>query len=183
MWNSRWSDQGLLPQLAAHGLASLGASMVTALAIMSIAGVLLICVPRSRLQVASTAFRGAALCGLVLSIPLASRLPTTGALIASQSPLFYVVPPAWFLGIEQLLVGHATPYFLRLAQIAAAAAVVSCAVALGSHAFLYQGFERVISRPVRRNRSVCSTTNTVPPGTCAGENPPPQRLVLSSGRR
>jgi hypothetical protein len=149
MWNSRWSDQGLLPRLIAHGLASLGASMVTALAIMAIAGALLICVPRSRLQVASIAFRGVALCGLVLSIPLAFRLPTTGALIAGESPLFYLVPPAWFLGVEELLSGHATPYFFRLAQIAAAAAIVSFAVALGSYVFLYQRFERVIFRPVR----------------------------------
>jgi hypothetical protein len=151
MWNTRWSDQGLLPQLIAHGLASLGASIVTALVIMAIAGALLICVPRSRLRVASVAFRGAALCGLVLSVPLASRLPTMGALIASESPLFYMVPPAWFLGVQQLLLGHATPYFLRLAQIAAVAAVVSFAVALGSYVFLYQRLERVIFRPVHRS--------------------------------
>ena len=148
MWNTRWSDQGLLPLLIAHGLVSLGASIVTALVIMAIAGGLLICVPRSRLQLASVAFRGAALCGLVLSVPLASRLPTMGARIASESPLFYLVPPAWFLGVEQLLLGHATPYFLRLAQIAATAAVVSFAIALGSYVFLYQRLERVIFRPV-----------------------------------
>jgi hypothetical protein len=149
MWNSRWSDEGLLARLFAHGIASLGASIVTAFVIMAVAGALLICVPRSRLQVASTAFRGVALGGLVASIPLAWRLPTMGALIAGESPLFYLVPPVWFLGVEQLLLGNATPYFLRLAQIAAAAAVVSFAVALGSYLFLYQRFERVIFGPVR----------------------------------
>jgi hypothetical protein len=148
MWNSRWSDQGLLTRLVAHGLASLGASTVTALAIIAVAGVLLMCVPRSRLQVASIAFRGAALCGFVLSIPLALRLPTTGPLIASESPLFYLVPPVWFLGFEQLLLGNATPYFFRLAQIAAVAAVASFASALGSYLFLYHRYERVIFRPV-----------------------------------
>jgi hypothetical protein len=148
MWDNRWSEQGLLARLVAHGFASLGASLVTALMIIAVAGALLICVPRSRLQVASMAFRGAALCGLVLSIPLAFRLPTTGALIASESPLFYVAPPVWFLGVEQLLLGNATPYFLRLAQIAAAAAVASFAIALASYVFLYQRFERVIFRPV-----------------------------------
>lgn len=148
MWNNRWSDHGLLAWLVAHAFATLGASIVTALVIMAAAGALLICMPRSRLQVASIAFRGASLCGLVLAVPLACRLPTTGALIASESPLFYVVPPVWFLGVEQLLLGNATPYFLRLAQIAAAAAVASFAVALGSYVFLYQRFERVIFRPV-----------------------------------
>jgi len=47
-----------------------------------------------------------------------------------------------------LLLGNATPYFLRLAQIAAAAAVASFAIAVGSYMFLYQRFERVIFRPV-----------------------------------
>jgi hypothetical protein len=149
MWNNpRWSEGGLLAHLVAHGVASLGASIVTALVIMAAAGALLICVPRSRLEVASIAFRGACLCGLVLSIPLECRLPTTGALIASESTLFYVVPPVWFFGIEQLLLGHATPYFLRLAQIAAAAGVASFAIAVGSYTFLYQRFERVIFRPL-----------------------------------
>ena len=147
MWNSRWADHGLVAQLGAHAVASLGGSIVTALVIMAVAGALLICVPRSRLQAASIAFRGACLCGLVLSIPLVLRLPMSGARIASGSPLFYVVPPIWFLGIEQLLLGKATPYFVRLAQIAAGTAVVSSAVALGSYVFLYHRFERVIFRP------------------------------------
>ena len=148
MWNSRWADQGLSAQLVAHALASLGASIVTALAIMAVAGVLSISAPRTRLHVASIAFRGVALCGLLLSIPLAFRLPTMGALIARESPVFYLVPPIWFLGVEQLFLGKTTPYFLRLAQIAAVAGVVSFAVTVGSYLCLYQRFERVIFRSV-----------------------------------
>jgi hypothetical protein len=148
MWNTRWADRGLSTQLLAHGLASLSASIFIALAIMAVAGLLLISVPRSRFQVASIAFRGLTLCALVLSIPLACRFPTTGSLIASESPLFYLVPPVWFLGIEQLLLGKATPYFHRLAQIAVATGVASFAIAVGSYTFLYQRLERVVFRPV-----------------------------------
>ena len=148
MWNSRWADRGLSAQLIAHAFASLGASIVTALGIISIAGVLLIAVPRSRLQAASIGFRGIALFALVLSIPLACRLPTIGALIARESRLFYLVPPVWFLCIEQLLLGKATPYFVRLAQIAAIVGIASFAIAVGSYLFLYQRLERVILQPV-----------------------------------
>jgi hypothetical protein len=148
MWNSRWSEQVLPALLAAHAFASLGASIVTTLVITAVGGALLICVPRSRLQVASIAFRGISLFGLVLAVPLACRLPTTGALIASDSPLLYAVPPVWFLSVQQLLLGNATPHFVRLAQIAAAAAVASCAIAVGSYIYLYRRFERVIFRPV-----------------------------------
>jgi hypothetical protein len=154
MWNSRWSDRTLSAQLAAHAVASLGASIVTVLAIVAVTGVLLICVPRSRGQAAAMAFRGAALCALLLSIPLTFRLPATGASIASESPLFYLVPPVWFVGVEQLLLGKATPYLLRLAQIAAAAGIASLAVAAGSYLFLYHRLERVIFRPITTPNSV-----------------------------
>ncbi len=147
MANNRWSDRGLLAQLAAHAVASLGASIVTSLAIIAVSGALLLCMPRSRLQAASVAFRGVCLFVLVLLVPLVFRLPATGALIARESPVFYVVPPTWFLGIEQVVLGNPTPYFLRLAQIAVASAVASLAVAAGCYMFLYHRFERVIFRP------------------------------------
>lgn len=153
MWNSRWADRGLFVQLAAHGLASVSASVAAALGIIAVAGVLLISVPRSRLQAASIAFRGLSLCVLVLSVPLACRLPAAGALIAGESRLFYLVPPAWFLGIEQLLLGKGTPYFHRLAQIATATGVASFAVAVASYLFLYRRLERVVFRPVASRSS------------------------------
>jgi hypothetical protein len=147
MWNSRWATDGLLAQLGAHSVASLSASIVTALVITAFAGVLMACVPRSRLQAASTAFRGASLFALVLVIPLACRLPMMGADIASESRLCYLVPPVWFLGVERWVLGHSSPYVLRLTQIAATVAVTSGAVAVGSYIFLYRWYERVIWRP------------------------------------
>ena len=148
MWNSRWADRALSTQLLAYGVASLSGSIATALVIIAITGMLLICVPRSRVQIASIVFRGVALCALVLSVPLAFRLPTTGGLIASESRLFYLAPPVWFLGIEQWVLGKATPYFVRLAQIAGIVGVASFVIAVGSHMFIYQRLERVIFRPI-----------------------------------
>jgi hypothetical protein len=156
MSNNRWSEHGVLAHLAAYGAASLVASMVTALVIMAGAGALLICVPRSRLQAASIAFRGCCLFGLVLSIPLVCRLPTTGGLIASESPLLYAVPPVWFFAVEQLLLGHSTPYYLHLAHIAAGVGGGAFAIAVGSYVFLYARVEHVsfrpLSAPARRPR-------------------------------
>lgn len=147
MSNSRWAEQGLLAHLIAHGVAGLSASMLTALVVVAATGAILTCVPRARVAVAAVVFRGVALCLLVLAVPLASRLPSVGALIAGESELLYAVPPVWFVGVEQSILGNATPYFVRLAQIAATVAVASCAVAVGSYIGLYRHFERVILRP------------------------------------
>ena len=158
MWNNRWADRGLVSLLIAHGIASLSASIVTALVIIAISGVLVIFVPRSRLQGASITFRGVCLCALLLSVPLAFRLPTTGARIANESRFFYLVPPVWFLGMEQWLLDKGTSYFIRLAQTAAIAGAASFVVAAGSYLFLYRQLERVIFRPasssLRRERGL-----------------------------
>jgi hypothetical protein len=144
---SRWSDQGLVRRLVAYEVTSVGASLFAVLALTAINGLLLMCVPRARLQAASLAFRSTMFCALVLSLPLAVRLPTIGPLAASGSPLLYLAPPVWFLGAERLLLGSTTPYFVRLAQVATAAFVAATAVAVGSYTFLYQRFDRVILRP------------------------------------
>jgi hypothetical protein len=144
---SRWSDQGLVRRLVVCEVTSVGASIFAVLALTAINGLLLVCVPRARLQPAALAFRSIMLCALVLSVPLAARLPTIGPLVASESRLLYLVPPVWFLGAERLLLGSATPYFGRLAQIAVAAFVAALVIAVGSYTFLYQRFDRVILRP------------------------------------
>jgi hypothetical protein len=144
---SRWSDQGLVRRLVAYEVTSVGASIFAVLALTAIHGLLLMCVPRARLQAAALAFRSIMLCALVLSVPLAARLPTIGPLVIRESRLLYLVPPVWFLGAERLLLGSATPYFVRLAQIAVAAFVAALVIAVGSYTFLYQRFHRVILRP------------------------------------
>lgn len=144
---SRWSDQGLLRRLVAYEVTSVGASLFAVLALTAINGLLLICVPRARLQAAALALRSIMLCALVLSVPLAVKLPTIGPLVARESRLSYLLPPVWFLGAERLLLGSGTPYFVRLTQIAVAALVAALVVAIGSYTFLYQRFDRVILRP------------------------------------
>lgn len=144
---SRWSEQGLVRRIVAYALASVAASMFAVLAVAATNGLLLMCVPRSRVQAVSIALRSAMLCGLVLSLPLAARLPTIGPLVANGSRLLYLAPPVWFLGVERLLLGAATPYFTRLAQVAAAAFVAALATTVASYTFLYRRFDRVVLRP------------------------------------
>ena len=139
--------ESFLARFAAHMLASLSGSTMVVLAVTAINGALLLIVPRAHLQAASTAVRSAMLCALVLSLPLAARLPAVAPLLAAGSPSLYLVPPVWFLGVEELLLGHGTPYFTRLAGIAAAALAASLVVAVGSYSYLYRRFDRVMMRP------------------------------------
>jgi len=143
----QWAAGNFSSRLAAHLLASLGASACAVLAITAINGGLLMALPRVHVQTASTAFRSLMLCALVLSVPLAARLPAIGPLVAAESPLLFLAPPAWFLGVNQLLQGHATPYFSELAAVAIGAFVSSLVIAVGSYSLLYRRFDRVMIRP------------------------------------
>ena len=133
-------------RLGAHLIASLGGSIFVVLALTAVNGLLLLSVPRARLQAASTAFRSLMLCALVLSVPLVIRLPAAGDLIAAQSLLLYLAPPLWFVGVQQVLLGHATPYFARLAQLGAVALGASLVIAIGTYSLLYRRFDRVMLR-------------------------------------
>jgi len=140
-------QEGVLVRFAAHMLASLGGSTMVVLAVTAINGALLLTVPRASLQAASTAVRSAMFCTLVLCLPLAARLPAIAPRLAAGSTALYLVPPIWFLGVEELLLGHVSPYFSRLAGIAAVAFVASLVVAVGSYSYLYRRFDRVMMRP------------------------------------
>jgi hypothetical protein len=143
----RWAAHGVLHRLAAYGVASVGASLFVILALMAINGLLLLCVPRMRLQAAALVARSALLFALAVCVPLAAKLPTLGPFIASETWLSYLVPPIWFLGAERVLLDSGTPYFVQLARIAVAAIVAVLLIAMGSYAFLYRRFDRVILRP------------------------------------
>ena len=151
MSGGRWADP-FAPRLAAHAVASLSASAFAVMALTAVNGLLLIGIPRARLQIAATAFRSLMLCALVLSVPLVARLLGIGPLIASESRLLYAAPPVWFVGVHQVLLGHHTPYFERLAWIAALASVAALVIASASYAAIYGRFDRVMMRPGAASR-------------------------------
>jgi hypothetical protein len=149
---ARWAEGGLVPGLGAHAVASVGGSAFVVLAVTALNGLLLMCVPRATLHVAQTVLRSAMLGALVLAVPFVARLPAIGRLIARESPALLLAPPVWFVGVERLLRGHATPYFERLAQIALTAIAASFVIAVVSYTFLYQRFDRVMLRPADASR-------------------------------
>ena len=141
------SHESALQRLAAHLIASLSGSLLVVLALTGISGALLMAVPRNHVQPASTAVRSGLLCALVLSLPLFVRLPSIAPLLAAGSRSLYLAPPVWFLAVDELLLGHTSPYFVRLAAIAVAAFSVAALTAAISYAVLYRRFDRAMMRP------------------------------------
>jgi len=135
--------------IAAFWIIGAGACVFGVLAVVSVNGVLMTCIPRSRGHGVTAAMRSAMMGGLMLSVPFVFGLPAEADAIASHSRVMYFVPPAWFLGIERLVFGGADVYTARLGRIGLAAFAVVGAVSALSYLLLYRRFDRVILRSVQ----------------------------------
>ncbi len=58
----------------------------------------------------------------------------------------FLVPPAWFLGVQQVVLGHGDVYFVRLALLAAIGLVAAAAISAASYCELDRRFDRVMLR-------------------------------------
>ncbi len=141
-----WSASARPPGVLAFWAASLSASGFALLFVVALNGLLITCTPRSRVNAATAAMRSAMLGALVLALPFVLSLPAQGVRFAHHSRLMLLAPPAWFLGIDRVLLGHRDAYFLELARLAALAFVAAGLVAAVSYLALYRRFDRVMLR-------------------------------------
>jgi hypothetical protein len=63
--------------------------------------------------------------------------------------MMYLLPPAWFLGIERLVFGGSDAYTTRLAQIGLTAFFAAAGVSLAGYLLLYARFDRVMLRSMQ----------------------------------
>jgi len=137
----------LLPvALAAYWIVGTMGCAFSVLAVVAINGLLTVIVPRSRVHGATAAVRSLLLVALMLAVPFVFSLPADADRLAARSQVMYLVPPAWFLGVERLIFGGADAYTSRLAAIGLTALSVAVVVSVGSYFELYRRFDRVMLR-------------------------------------
>ena len=129
----------------AFAASSLLASLVAALGVVAIHGVLVLFASRSRLLVVSGAVRSVLIGGLVLALPLLTRLPAAAEAFAADAWWLAWAPPAWFAGLERWLLGD--PARATLAAQALGVSAGAAAIAAGSYVRLYRRFDRVTFQP------------------------------------
>ena len=119
-------------------------------AIVALQGLVVVVTPRAWLRSTSVAVQTLLVCTLVLLLPFVLGLPAQAARLHARSLVFFLVPPAWFLGIQELILDNREPYFVRLALLGAAGFLVVCTIAAGCYAAVYRRFDRVILRSERK---------------------------------
>jgi hypothetical protein len=161
---NRFSEHAAVLRLGAWGLASAGASVFGVLFVSAIVGVFMLAASRSRMHSLSAISKSLMLGLLVLSVPLVFHLPAFGTAMATNSKWLVLVPPAWFVGLERVLLGSPDVWFVQLAGIALAAFGTAAAIVAIVYMVLFKHFERLLLRPpavtprwYERHRAAAST--------------------------
>jgi len=143
-----WGEHNVFLRLIAWAIASVTGSVFAILAITAVVGALVLALSRSQLQALSTFMRSMVLGLLVICLPLVSHLPTLGGALSSQAPWMLFVPPAWFLGLQRTLQGHADSWLVQLGAVGLLATLLAATVVGVTYVVLFRQFERLMLRPV-----------------------------------
>ncbi|MPZ21574.1 MAG: hypothetical protein GEV06_27335 [Luteitalea sp.] len=148
--HGRWSADPLLARIVAHVVAGAAASLFSATSVIALVGLVTLCVPRARAQLAVGLLQTGLLCGLVVALPLVFQLPKHAASFALEPWRLYALPPAWFFVVEQALLGEMEPPLVSLAQLGGLVFLVAGLCVVGCYAVCYRRFEQILFRPQPR---------------------------------
>lgn len=154
-------------QIPAIFIATSFAALFVFFFLISLQGVLLNALPVRRFAHVSLVVQGALLTALLAGCPLALSRVTPGAI--DHPPAWVIwLPPAWYLGLDQMLAGSSDPLATRLAQIALATLIAAGAAAAGTYCW---GYKR------HRLRLVESRARSSGPAHCPGGPFPTGRII------
>lgn len=143
----RHSEHGVIERLSAWLIASITGCIFAVLVVAALTGIVTLVLSRTRLHALTAVSRSLLLAGLVVCLPFVFRLANAGASMAGQAPWLIVVPPAWFVGLEHMLLDTSDDWALRLAAVALTATATSAAIVAGVYVLLFQRFEHLLLRP------------------------------------
>jgi hypothetical protein len=162
------ADAPLVARALVNSGISMLASLFAATAVMAVQGLIVLCAPRRLLRPMAVGARTAMLCGVVLLLPLAGRLPHQAPGFVTDSAYLYLAPPAWFVGLDRATLGAAGAFETRMAVVALAALAATFAIVAICYLVLYRRFDvlmlrqsHVASVPARREVRVRSDTTTL----------------------
>ena len=144
--SGRWADQPLALRALVQTVTGAFASVFAVASVIALQGLVIVFTPRAWLRRASIVTQTALICGLVLSIPILVRVPTLGPYLDSRPAWLHAVPPAWFLGVQEWMLGRQDPYFTNLAVAAIAGTMAVMLPGAGCYLVLYRRFDRVVLR-------------------------------------
>jgi len=142
----RWAEHGILQRMLAHAGAAGLASIFAGASVMSVQGLIAVLSPRAYLRSVCLVTQTAMICALILSLPAIAHASRYAVLLQTGAALAFAVPPVWFLGLEQVLLGHRDPYLLKLAVAAFIGVAGAIVMIAACYLAIYRRFDQLVLR-------------------------------------
>src|SRR5262249_10620591 len=122
--------------------------------LIALQGVLLNITPVRHFARVSLAAQGALLTSLLCGLALSFSIPSLQRSMNQRPDWLLWVPPAWFLGLDQVIVGNREPMANRLAQQGLAALAASAGAALLAYLWSFRRHRvRLLESPVTARKA------------------------------
>jgi hypothetical protein len=145
--HSRWSEHTEVLRITSLAVATAGGATFAFLGVMAVQGLILTVLPRGWVTRASMLLQSAAIAGLILMAPFVFGLASPEAWRRGWQPEWLLFPPAWFLGVEQMLLGREEVWIATLGRIGLIGPAIAAAVTMACYGWLYRKPERLASLP------------------------------------
>jgi ABC-type transport system involved in multi-copper enzyme maturation permease subunit len=142
----RWAEYGIVRRTLAHVCATGLASIFAGASVMSVQGLIAALSPRAYLRSVSVVTQTAMISALILSLPVIAHASRYAVLLQTRAALGFAVPPLWFLGLEQVLLGGRDPFLQQLAVAALVGVVGAIVVILACYLAAYRRFDQLVLR-------------------------------------
>ena len=150
--HQRWVERGMLARVAAHAVAAFTSGLFGVLCVIAYQGIGSVWAPRRWLPRLAVIVPSTVITGVILALPFVLQLQGARAWVAGQPSELAFYPPAWFAGLERVLLGLATPYWQRLAWLGLGTTLAALVVVAVTYALLFRRFERLALPPPRRDQ-------------------------------
>ena len=165
--HSRWSADAEVARIGSLAVATAAGAAFAFLAVMAGQGLILTVLPRGWVTRASMLLQSAAIAGLILMAPVVFGLASPDAWQQGWQIEWLLFPPAWFLGVEQLLLGREEAWIATLGRLGLIGPAIAAAITMACYGWLYRRPERLASLPPKSPAQAGLTRR--PPET-TGEN-------------
>ncbi|MBZ5594090.1 MAG: hypothetical protein LAP39_17760 [Acidobacteriia bacterium] len=135
--SGRYATNSILQVLALFVSCSLAALFVF-FSFVAAQGLLLNLLPTRQFARISLAAQGLLLTVLLCGLPLVFAIPSLADSMTLRPEWTLWVPPVWFLGLDQVILGNAEPFVLRLAGISLAAVAGATTFAILTYLWSYR---------------------------------------------
>ena len=142
----RWAEYAILRRMLSHACAAGLASIFAGASVMSAQGLIAVLSPRAYLRSVSLVTQTAMISLLILSLPVIAHASHYATLLQTRAALAFAIPPVWFLGLEQVLLGRRDPYLLQLAVAAILGEASAIVVVATCYLAIYRRFDQLVLR-------------------------------------